>query len=480
MDREPPDGPGTETAAAHGTKNLMRRELTFRDVVLFFVTAGTNLQWVAFAAAGGPSSLAVWLIGGLVMFLPLSVCVVSLSSRHPDEGGIYVWSRDSFGPFFGFMTGWTYWSSNLPYFPGLLYFTSGCALFLFGGEDLVRSTGPAYFVIASLCGLALATTLNVLGLGVGKWLNNLGAVTRWLSTTVLVGMGALFLHRHGSATAFSPSSLVPSLSLKTGLFWSTIAFAWTGPEAASFMGGEIESASKTVPRALLASAPLIAAIYILGTLSILWAVPSAEANPLYGVLQATSRAERALGLRGVTEVAAVLATLTCLGSVGAWLEAVARIPFVAGLDHYLPKAFGRLHPRWGSPHVALLTQAGVTVFFVFLGQAGTSVKGAYDVLVSMTVLVTFIPFLLVFASAIRLRPRAGDQGLLSNWIVTPLAILGFLTTVAAIALSLVPVPGEEHPILATSKIVGGTAFLVGAGAIVYFLGRRPSPRSLLE
>ena len=87
----------------------LTRSLGLRDVILFFVTAGTNFQWIATAAAAGQAeSLLVWVLGGLLMFLPLSVCVVFLSSRHPAQGGLYVWSRLAFGPGVGFMTGWTY------------------------------------------------------------------------------------------------------------------------------------------------------------------------------------------------------------------------------------------------------------------------------------------------------------------------------------------------------------------------------------
>jgi amino acid transporter len=93
----------------------LRRSLGPVDAVLFFVVAGSNLQWIAAAAAAGPSSLAVWLIGCLAMFVPLSIAVVFLSSHYPDEGGLYVWSKRAFGPFAGFITGWTYWASNLPY-----------------------------------------------------------------------------------------------------------------------------------------------------------------------------------------------------------------------------------------------------------------------------------------------------------------------------------------------------------------------------
>ena len=85
-------------------------------------------------------------------------------------------------------------------------------------------------------------------------------------------------------------------------------------------------------------------------------------------------------------ILAALVTLNALGGVGAWFAATARLPFVAGLDRYLPTAFGELHPRWRTPHVALLVQAAVSGVFIVLGQAGTSVRGAYEVLVSMSII----------------------------------------------------------------------------------------------
>jgi amino acid transporter len=446
-----------------------------RDVVLFFVTTGTNLQWVAFAAVAGPSSLSLWLLGALTMFLPLSWCVLHLSARFPDEGGLYVWVRRAFGHPAGFLAGWMYWCSNLPYFPGLLYFTASNALFVFGDRLAHLQSSRAYFIAASILGLALGAGLNILGLGVGKWLNNVGGITRWLATLILIGLGLAALSTGGSATTFTLESLVPRLGIANLLFLSTIAFAWTGPEAASFMGGEIRDARRTVPRGLLLAAPMIAAIYVLGTASILVAVPPGEVSGLQGVLQAVQAAEARLGLAGVTPLAAALVTLTCLGSVGAWFEAVARIPFVAGIDHFLPERFGRLHPRWGSPYVALLTQAAITVLFVLMGQAGTTVRGAYQVLVSLTVIVTFVPFILLFAAAVRLARAPAGEGALrlpgGAAVVQVFALVGLVTTLGAIGLSLVPPESEPNKPLAVAKVLGTTLLVMGGGVVVYALGR---------
>lgn len=453
------------------------RTLGLRDVVLYFVTAGTNLQWVATAAAAGPSSLLVWVLGGLAMFLPLSVCVVYLSSQHPDQGGMYVWTKRAFGPFAGFLAGWTFWTSNLPYFPGLLYFAAGNALFLTGAYDAGSLTAsPAYFIGFALLGLAFATLLNIAGLGVAKRLSNAGAYARSATVVLLIALGALTLARFGSATPITPAALVPGLGLEQLIFWSTIAFAWTGPESASFMGGEIRDPRRTVPRALATAAPMIAAIYIGGTLSVLLSVPTSETSALYGVMQAIARGAERLDLAFIVPVAALLVTVACLGSVGAWLGSVARIPFVAGLDHFLPASFGRLHPRWKTPVTAIATQSVIAAVFAFLGQAGTTVKGAYDVLVSMMVVAVLLPFLFLFASAIRLSAEPNVSGGIripgGRATIVVMAIIGLATTVVSIVLAGIPRPDEPNKALAVAKVVGMTCVMLAAGISIYAAGVR--------
>jgi len=451
----------------------------FRDVVFFIVTAGTNLQWVAAAAAGGASSIVVWFIGFLAMAVPLAFCVISLSSRHPEEGGVYVWAKVAFGDFAGFITGWSYWMSNLPYFPGVLYFACANALYAGGARWIGYSASAPYFIVASLIGLTLGTIVNVAGVEIGKWLSNIGAIARWLATAVLVVVGAAAWAKFGSATSFSGRALLPGTHLKDIIFWSTIAFAMTGLESASFLGDEIRDARRTVPRAILVSLPIILIIYLAGTISVLVAVPSSEVTTsLQVIMQAIARVEARTGLTGISPVAGALIALTALGSVGAWLASVARIPFVAGLDRYLPPSFGRIHPRWGTPWVALVVQAAVTAVFVFLGQAGTSVRGAYDAFVSMTIIWYFIPFLYLFAAAIKLRGEAQVPGFRipgGSPAVAILGVLGLLTTIGSIGLSLVPADDNPDKLFAVVKVVGLTVAMVVGGVLVYRQGRRSGP-----
>ncbi len=113
-----------------------RRVLGLRDLVLFYVVATLSLRWLPLAAALGPSTIVIWLLGVLTIFMPLALCVMELSSRYPQEGGMYVWSKRAFGDFAGFLTGWIYWTSNLTYFPAVLYFAASNALYIGGSRWL--------------------------------------------------------------------------------------------------------------------------------------------------------------------------------------------------------------------------------------------------------------------------------------------------------------------------------------------------------
>jgi amino acid transporter len=458
----------------------LRRSMGPADAVLFFVVAGSNLQWIAAAAAAGPSSLAVWLIGCLAMFVPLSIAVVFLSSHYPDEGGLYVWSKRAFGPFAGFITGWTYWASNLPYLPALLYFAAGNALFIAGSRGRVLSASPLYFIAVAIGGLTLATILNVYGLRIGKWLTNIGGIARWSATLLLMTLGAIAWWRFGSATHLSVAALRPGVQVKDLIFWSVIAFAWTGPEAIAFMGGEIKRPRRTIPIALAIAAPLIAAIYIAGTLSLLVAAVPHDINPSSGVMDGVSRIASRFGWSALTPFVALLVALSCIGSVGAWLGAIARIPFVAGIDRYLPDAFGRMHPRWGSPVAALVTQAAIAALFIFLGQGGTSVSGAYDVLVSSTVIITLLPFLFLFASALKLRGAVGSPAEIripgGAATIFVAACIGLATTLVAIVFAGFPAANDPNKTLAVVKVVGLTVLVLAAGLAIYMRGRRNALR----
>lgn len=476
------------TAAAEASPPAahLKREIGFFDLTFFYVVSGLSLRWIATAAASGPSAIAVWIFAWIGFFLPLAASVLELSSRYPEEGGLYVWAQRGFGDFAGFIAAWTYAMSNLPYFPAILYFAAGSALFAGGahGRAIGLANQSGYFMTFSLIALGGITALNMRGVKQGKLLNNAGAIGMALPVVVLLALGLISWRRWGSATHFVWAAMVPHASMKNAIFWSTIFFAFGGVECASFMGGEIRNARRTVPRALVFAGTLITAGYILGTIAMLIAMPSEQINGLGGLMTAIAAMCAKLGVNGMTPAIALTVTLSCLGAAGAYLAACSRLLFVAGIDNYLPAAFGRIHPRWNTPYIAVLLYGLAGMLFAFLGQADTTVNGAYDVLVSMSVITYFIPYLFLFAAVIAVQKQPAGAEVVrvpgGRRVAIPLAVVGLITTSITICLSVIPADEEPNKRLAVIKVVGMTLVVLGAGALIYALGKRRQRRSLAD
>ena len=472
MDATPSSSPALNENKAACT---LPRVMGFVDLLMFYIVTGISLRWIATAAKAGPSSIVIWIGVWLCFYVPLALSVVELASRYPQEGGLYVWSKKAFGEFAGYISAWTYWTSNLPYFAAVLYFAASNVLYMRGRDWMYLSNRPSYYVWFALISLAVITLLHLVGLNVGKWLDNVGSLGMWLPVVIIIVMGFIGWYRYGPANDFTVASFVPSAHFKDMIFWGSLAFALGGCETASFMGEEVKNARRNIPRALLLAGAVVAFCYIVGTVSVLLVLPRNEISDLQGLIEAMRQTADKLGWHGIVPLAAGLIAISNIGAAGAFLAATARLPFVVGIDRFLPQAFGKLHSRWRTPFVALLTQSICGAVFILLGQAGTSVKGAYDVLVSMGIITYFIPYLFVFASMFRLQWEEDSSNIIHVPGGKPVAILlacvGFITTLFTIGLSLVPPPEEPNKALAMIKIIGLTAILLGVGAVLYYLGK---------
>lgn len=331
-----------------------------------------------------------------------------------------------------------------------------------------------YFVSFSMVVILGAAILNVRGLAAAKWLNTAGAAARWLGIVLLIAVALATWWRFGSATVIDRHTIVPSFRLADVIFWTTLAFAYTGPEAASFMDSEIREPRKTIPRALALAAPLIAAVYIVGTTCILFAIPPERAAGVYGVIEAIRAAASKLGLAWLIPFGGACVVIDRIGSMCLWMGALARLPTSVGVDRYLPKRFTSLHPKYATPAFAIWTQAILITLLVILGQSGTSVRGAYNVLLEMMIVTSLAPFLLLFGAAIKLSAQAYGNGAPripgGRPAIIVSAMIGIATTAASMVISFVPPPDEEHPLLAVIKIGGLSAVLLLGGGALYAAG----------
>ena len=255
------------------SRNLERR-LTLRDLVLFNLVAVLGIPWVATAAKAGPSSLTLWILGAVFFFVPQGLAVIQLASSFPEEGGIYAWTRNEFGEAHGFVCGWCYWINNVLFYPTLLLSAAVAATFIIGQGESGLADKWTYVLPFTLTGLLLAIALNIVGVGTGRWLQNVGGISLFLPGLLLVALGLYRAATGPSANPVTLSQLKPDFTNLPMLnLWATIAFAFAGLELSSTMGNEIKDPRRTLPRSIYLAAPAVALVYIFGTYSMLWLVP---------------------------------------------------------------------------------------------------------------------------------------------------------------------------------------------------------------
>ncbi|MGH9410079.1 MAG: APC family permease, partial [Vicinamibacterales bacterium] len=393
------------------------KALGLGDVVLMNVVAVVGLRWIARGARAGPASVTLWALAWIVFFVPLAGAVAALSSRYPDQGGLYAWVRRAFGTGHGFICGWCMWVNNLFYFPSLLLF--GAANFAAIGGPRLEAIGATrlYSVLFVLAGIWLAAGINIVGLRQGKWLQNIGSAGVWIPAGLLIACGAVALVRFGSATPFTAQTMVPRGDvLDTIGLWSAMCFAFSGFEITSLVGQEIHRPERTIPVGILIAGAITTVFYIAGSASVLVAVPTSSLKELSGITDAVQLVAGRVGLTGLGAITGLLLALNALAGTGSWTAGAARVPFAAGVDTAMPRAFARLHPRYRTPHVALFVQAlaasliFLASLFLTVGGRTTSIQDAYDILVNLTILIYFVPYLYLFAALVRLRPEEAGGG----------------------------------------------------------------------
>ncbi len=470
--------------ASQNSKPKLPRVMGFWDVLLFNIVTVLGPRWIAAAAHNGTSSISLWFLAALLFFVPTALVIAELSTRFPQEGGLYAWAKDAFGEFHGFVAGWTYWIYTLFYFPALLFASAAMAAYIGGIGYAPLAQNRTFLLVVSFLLFFVAVYMNIIGLRIGKWLQNAGAVGTFVPLVMLIVAAAFVWARFGSVTQFTWSNVQPHWNWDTVNFWPQIAFAFGGLELVSSMSEEVKNPRKTFPRAILGSGIVIAVIYIAGTIAVLSLMSSVQVDPKSGVFQALTIASAALKISALGIIAAILVTIGNAGGVGSTVAGISRVPFAVGVDRYLPRAFAKVHPKWETPYISILVQAAVSGAILLLSQISETTVSAYQILVDATNILYFIPFLYMYAAVIRLAYRPDREtstaalipgGKAGVWLAGG---IGFLIVLMSIVLSVIP-PGEStHKWIFEVKLIGGTGFALLLGVALFVRGARTKAREI--
>jgi amino acid transporter len=169
-----------------------------------------------------------------------------------------------------------------------------------------------------------------------------------------------------------------------------------------------------------------------------------------------------------------------IGIASAWLTGSARLPFVFGLDRYLPAALGKLHPRYKTPYVALIAQSTVCALFLGMSFAGSAVKEAFITMLDLSAVLNLVPYVYIFAAVLMLasnkKEEARPPGRFRPFTLRMIGSVGLLTSLLAIAVVFVPSKQVGSVALFEVKMFSGTFFFLGLGTFLFWRGRRNEAR----
>ncbi|HKV61847.1 MAG TPA: APC family permease [Candidatus Acidoferrum sp.] len=468
----------TMTAGNEAAPHL-RRALGRRDLVLLFVVAVFNLNVLPSVAASGGVTVWLWLISLLLFFWPQGIAVIELAHRYPGEGGVYLWAKELFGDFHGFLSGWCYWTNNMMYVPTVVLYFVGVFVFVLGPSHAALADNRMFALVLSLALLIVLVILNIVGLGVGKWISNIGGIGTFVAAALLIGLGIVTVLHFGSSITAADFT-IPSDHRSVFNAFGVICFGLVGLELASVMGDEIDHPEKNLPVAVTWGGILSGALYLGATLTLLTAVSKQDMSVLQGIVQAVSHMAARLGLVWIVAPFAFLLSLSIAGIGSAWLGGSARIPFVAGLDSYLPAWMGKIHVRYGTPYAALIVHAAVSTILVVLNFAlvGAAVQDSFQRLLSLAVVLQLVPFLYIFAALLKIAFSARFAKAHYNKPTLVFAgFAGLLTTLLGIALAFFPARQISSLVSYEIWMFGGTAIFIGLAAFFFFVyGRRKAAR----
>jgi amino acid transporter len=312
-------------------------------------------------------------------------------------------------------------------------------------------------------------------MGVGKWINNLGGMGTMAATLVLIALGVSVMLRGGSGLKFSDFSFGGDYRLISS--FGIICFGLVGLELGPIMGDEIRDPVHTVPKSVLNGGLLSGVLYVGATLSVLLSVPRRDVAVVQGVLQAVDKMTAGQNLGWILAPLGVLMSAAIAGSVSAWTAGTARIMFVSGLDRYLPAVLGKIHPRYHTPHVALIAQAVICTTLIAMSFIGAGVKDAYITLLDMAVVLQMLSYLYLFAALLAVVRRSKSTGAYLGrkklWFA---ATSGLTTTTIGLIVAFIPSHQINSIWIFESKmVICCTVFLSIAGALFHYYSRHRAP-----
>ena len=431
----------------------LHRPLRLRDLVLAQILCVVGSSWVGVAAGLGRAQSLIWVAAMLLFYIPMAVSVICLNREMPLEGGLYVWAREAFGDLGGFLTAWNLWVYGIAVTATILYAIPTELSYLIG-------PAAAWLPENHLASLAIVTLLiggityaALRGLELGKWIFNTGGVAILIVFAGLMVL-PLWALAHDAPIHYTPFSVAaPPFDLRTlALFGQMLFGALCGLEYIAILAGESRDPARSIGQSVVISSPVICAMFILGTASIVALAPHSQIDFIAPIPQAMRMTLGLTGLGNVTAIVAILLLqLRLLGATSYIFTGVTRLPMAAGWNHLVPEWFTRLHPQRRTPTNSIACTAALVFVLILLASTGVHAQEAYQLLTNASLTHYELAYLAMFA--VPLVGAATLRRKLPTWLKWTSAA-GFASTLFSLAISAYPFVRVVSARTYAAKILG--------------------------
>jgi glutamate:GABA antiporter len=383
-------------------------------------------------ATGGWTAIPMWILGIVLFLVPAGLAVAELGNLWPGQGGVYIWAYRTLNEPLAFFGGFLSW------IPVILNGASSPAVMLqllllaFHAEiGLTLSIILQLVILWVVVGMALAR------LAANQRIMNVALVVYGVLTAVIFVVGVSYAVSHGGpATEFSAhDALVPNFATG-GFLFGTVLLYLVGVETPFNMGAEFLSVKRSATRMILWGSLALIVIYLLTTLGTMMALPTAEIDPVTGVIGMLAQS----GWSGLMEVAAVVLALIVFVALVTYQVAYSRLIFVSGLERHLPRIFTHLNPRTRNPVTAVLVQGAISSTVLVGLYSQSSLANVTVYLTGALSVIWLISGFFFFVPLVRARMKYADRyatesfwripgGMPAVWLV---AVVGCLATAAGV------------------------------------------------
>ncbi|MFD1659248.1 APC family permease [Streptomyces caeni] len=346
----------------------------------------------------GPVSLVAF--GAVTLgALALALTFGSLSRRVPASGGPYVYAREAFGEFAGFLNAWSYW---ITVWAG----NAAIAVAWVGYVEVFVNTGHRTWtsVLIALTGLWIPAAINLTGVRNSGAFQVITTVLKFVPLLFMATVGLLFIDPANFGAFNASGRSVPGAVSAAA---AIALFSYLGLEAASVVAGRVREPGRNVPRATVYGTLVCAVIYVLGTLAVFGTVPHGELAS--STAPFTDAANGIAGGSWAGDAVAVAAVVSGIGALNGWTMLSAEMPYAAARDGLFPAAFARLRGRGGVPVFGIVSSTLLASLITVFSY--TRFEDVFTKIVLLSVLTAVIPYLFSAAAQLHWLLVRGREGI---------------------------------------------------------------------